>query len=768
MAVRNIRKQLAGVEDLLLGKGKQDQERSAGVVSITKIDIPAIVETIDELSLVDINKYTTAIVKDINNGGTFIYITSNLAINNGITIFNGWTRQAEIPAIVETIDDLSTVDITKYSVVIVKDIDRGGTFIYDNSKALENNGGTVFNGWVRQYDGAVNVKWFGAKDDGVTDNTNIYTNIINFIEEGSTIEWTNGKYVGNFVSNKSFILNGNSATLIPVTSTNACIRFEGTISEYLPLLSAPSFGDLLLNGFTSGLIDNLVLLYSGNTRASGGGAVNFEILEVKDTGVVYDKVYSDQNGGTPKYAIITPLKAIKINNFNIEASNLNVNGIYIQYAKNVEVTNISMTGGSYTTVYVDKVYNFTIHHISREDVSNYTPGNGYNVEARASKYGKIYSIYSKLVRHSVDLDSAYVIDISKVNTVQNYPYSAIEAAHNGYSGFITIKDCNITTDGYAINFSNDAVIPNDGRLIRNIIIDNINIGNDISLNIDEYYKGIQIDLPTENLVISNISIHNWNSATSFIYPGAYNNQYTAIELYDPRGKTIIDNISVKAATWVVFIANITTETTNMTITNITCERYRNIIAFSNVYGYGDVSIKDLSFINTPVIYGEALINILSTTNTINKLMVYGLKQLPVYGEGNSANRTGKVIKMVNNTVKPPLYSYIDTVGFVGNLDDLSISSGGKIPQYDILRYGEIAQIIPTSSFSLDTTEPFDRPVTTGNKFTIYNRSSTNSITIPNSETVFGPITLAPGFVYEFRVNQNKWKLNRKYSGVTLS
>ena len=165
MAVRNIRKQLAGVEDLLLGKGKQDQERSAGIVSITKIDIPAIVETIDELSLVNINKYTTAIVKDINNGGTFIYIASNLAINNGITIFNGWTRQAEIPAIVETIDDLSTVDITKYSTVIVKDIDRGGTFIYIDSNLAINNGGTIFNGWTRQYSGAANVKWFGAQDD---------------------------------------------------------------------------------------------------------------------------------------------------------------------------------------------------------------------------------------------------------------------------------------------------------------------------------------------------------------------------------------------------------------------------------------------------------------------------------------------------------------------------------------------------------------------------------------------------------------------------
>ena len=93
MAVRNIRKQLAGVEDLLLGKGKQDQERSAGIVSITKIDIPAIVETIYELSLVDINKYTTAIVKDLDRGGTFIYDQTKVAENNQVNIFNGWTRQ---------------------------------------------------------------------------------------------------------------------------------------------------------------------------------------------------------------------------------------------------------------------------------------------------------------------------------------------------------------------------------------------------------------------------------------------------------------------------------------------------------------------------------------------------------------------------------------------------------------------------------------------------------------------------------------------------
>lgn len=56
-------------------------------------------------------------------------------------------------------------------VVIVRDLNRGGTFIYDSSEVAGSNDGTNFSGWIRQYSGAVNVKWFGAVGDGVTDDT---------------------------------------------------------------------------------------------------------------------------------------------------------------------------------------------------------------------------------------------------------------------------------------------------------------------------------------------------------------------------------------------------------------------------------------------------------------------------------------------------------------------------------------------------------------------------------------------------------------------
>ncbi|MEW0939767.1 hypothetical protein [Acinetobacter baumannii] len=45
---------------------------------------------------------------------------------------------------------------------LLKPRDGGGFFIYDESKSNDNNGGTIFNGWVRQYSGDVDISWFGA------------------------------------------------------------------------------------------------------------------------------------------------------------------------------------------------------------------------------------------------------------------------------------------------------------------------------------------------------------------------------------------------------------------------------------------------------------------------------------------------------------------------------------------------------------------------------------------------------------------------------
>jgi len=48
---------------------------------------------------------------------------------------------------------------------------RHGMFIYDHTHTCTNNGGTVINGYVREYYGPANVRWFLAEGDGMHDDT---------------------------------------------------------------------------------------------------------------------------------------------------------------------------------------------------------------------------------------------------------------------------------------------------------------------------------------------------------------------------------------------------------------------------------------------------------------------------------------------------------------------------------------------------------------------------------------------------------------------
>ena len=61
---------------------------------------------------------------------------------------NKLIKSNDIAVAVDGVDDFPSVANTG-DVVIVRDMNRGGTFIYDATKSAENNGGTIFDGWTR-------------------------------------------------------------------------------------------------------------------------------------------------------------------------------------------------------------------------------------------------------------------------------------------------------------------------------------------------------------------------------------------------------------------------------------------------------------------------------------------------------------------------------------------------------------------------------------------------------------------------------------------
>jgi len=100
----------------------------------------------------------------------------------------------DIAVAVDTINDFP-LDANDGDTVIVRDLNIGGTFIYDSSKVAEHNDGTNFNGWIRQYSGAINVKWFGA-----TTNEDVTDKIQRALDIG-----------GNIIIDEIYLVSNNSS-----------------------------------------------------------------------------------------------------------------------------------------------------------------------------------------------------------------------------------------------------------------------------------------------------------------------------------------------------------------------------------------------------------------------------------------------------------------------------------------------------------------------------------------------------------------------------
>ena len=132
---------------------------------------------------INVSPYDTAYINIYINGslqtigsdyivsGSIVKIAKPMEVDDEYSLIVGSTASsAEKQTFsVEKIVDLSGVPLL-YKTVIVRENGRGGTFNYDSSLANVNNNGTIFDGWVRQYDTKyLSVDWFHDNSNATHD-----------------------------------------------------------------------------------------------------------------------------------------------------------------------------------------------------------------------------------------------------------------------------------------------------------------------------------------------------------------------------------------------------------------------------------------------------------------------------------------------------------------------------------------------------------------------------------------------------------------------
>jgi hypothetical protein len=195
---RVVYKSLAGEEDLLYGEGIVSQSRNGGAYDITKVRTLRPVNSLAELNALDTDRFVKAVL--IEGGVATIYAWSGTAWEAQIVDPRIDTQDtyADVRALTASYP-FETIIVGGASVVGV----GGGTFYLDPADVVSpDNGGTILvdaggRRWKRIYSDAVNVLWFGATGDGVTDDSAAINAAISFVSilGGGTLFVPDGAYL---------------------------------------------------------------------------------------------------------------------------------------------------------------------------------------------------------------------------------------------------------------------------------------------------------------------------------------------------------------------------------------------------------------------------------------------------------------------------------------------------------------------------------------------------------------------------------------------
>ena len=222
---------------------------------------------------------------------------------------------------VNTIAELEALAGEENQVVVVTDENRGGTFIYRSADVATNNGGTIFNGWTRQYDGPVNVKWFGASET-LVDNSTILNSILLLFKN---VTFNNLRLpIANTVNislDDTVIESGGQKSISRNSlDTSGGLVGDAMLSGYMLNITGKrvNLGSISVSGSDSSFNSSLDGCISATTQDfSFSGSVG-RISKVGAIGIKYDGFFANFDG--TNFFGITRGQAITIENTKLAAS----------------------------------------------------------------------------------------------------------------------------------------------------------------------------------------------------------------------------------------------------------------------------------------------------------------------------------------------------------------------------------------------------------------------------------------------------------------
>lgn len=125
----------------------------------------------------------------------------------------------------------------------------GGTFYYDSGSSTTDNGGTIIapnagsGRWKRIYSGAVNVKWFGAKGDGTTDDSAAIQSAIEFCADRKGISLEGGVFACSGI-------NLSSVAFLSLKIVGGALKYNGSdrLISFDTCTGSVSFKDVEIDG----------------------------------------------------------------------------------------------------------------------------------------------------------------------------------------------------------------------------------------------------------------------------------------------------------------------------------------------------------------------------------------------------------------------------------------------------------------------------------------------------------------------------------------